>query len=81
MYEDWLVENRDVYKAEDLEDFEQKIRKILCKEVPDLTEAGYQVVKERSIEKVGARLEDIYTSAYAETHRYRVSRTEKECVI
>lgn len=60
VYEDWLVENRDVYKAGGTDEFEQKIRRILNKRAADLTEAGYQAVKKRSIEKIGMRLGMIY---------------------
>lgn len=60
VYSDWLQNGKDVYKAENLDEFQIKIRKILEHAVDDLTEAGYQVVKERSIEKVGEQLERIY---------------------
>ncbi|GLB28498.1 glycosyl transferase [Lacrimispora amygdalina] len=60
VYDDWLQENRDVYKADNIDDFESKTKKIVEQECMDLTEAGYQVVEERSIEKVGMRLGDIY---------------------
>ena len=60
VYEDWLKENTDVYKAKDLDDFERKAGMILRGEAPNLTEAGYRIAEERSIEKVGKRLAGIY---------------------
>lgn len=60
VYGDWLAENKEVYKAKDIKDFEQKARKILEGKLPDLTEAGYRVAEDRSIEKVSIKLGEIY---------------------
>lgn len=60
VYGDWLAENKEVYKAKDIKDFEQKARKILEGKLPDLTETGYRVAEDRSIEKVGIKLGEIY---------------------
>lgn len=60
VYDDWLVENKDVYKARDLREFEIKTKKILNNELLDLTQAGHRVVEERSLEKVGRTLGQIY---------------------
>ncbi len=61
IYEKWLPKDRVVYKASDLEGFEEMLPKILNKEVPDLTEAAYEVVKKNDIQVVGKRLQEIYT--------------------
>ncbi len=60
VYDDWLQEGKVVYKAKDIRDFERKARMILEQELPDLTEAGHLVVEDRSLEKVGIRLGEIY---------------------
>lgn len=60
VYDDWLKENEDVYKAGDIDDFEFKAREILEHKLPDLTDAGYQVVENRSLDKIGMRLGEIY---------------------
>ena len=60
VFSDWLVDGVNVYKAKDIDDFEVKIKKILDKELPDLTEKGYEVAKTRDIKKVGKKLVSIY---------------------
>lgn len=60
VYEDWLVENKEVYKAQDLVDFETKARRILSGKAPNLTQFGYKVAQRRSMDMVGRRLKDVY---------------------
>lgn len=60
VYEDWLAENKEVYKAKNVKDFEQKARKILEGELPNLAEAGYRVAEARSLENIGIKLGEIY---------------------
>ena len=60
VYEDWLAENKEVYKAGNIENFEQKARKIFEEKLPDLTEAGYRVAETRSLENIGIKLGEIY---------------------
>ena len=42
VYSDWLKENREVYKARSIDEFQGKIEKILEQKFPDLTEAGHR---------------------------------------
>lgn len=63
IYEEWLNDGENVYKANSLDSFEEKLRGILNKELPDLTEKGYLVAKDRCIEAVGQRLCRIYKEA------------------
>ena len=37
-----------------------KIRKIVNNELPDLTNEGYKVAEERSIENIGKKLKKVY---------------------
>lgn len=60
IYEEWLEDSKNVYKASNNEEFEAKIRGILEGTLKDLTEEGYLVAKERSIEEVGLQLKKIY---------------------
>lgn len=62
VFDDWLLDGVNVYKAKDLNDFESKIKKILNKELPDLTEEGYKVAIERDIKTTGKKLIEIYES-------------------
>lgn len=53
-------ENKVVYKAKDLDDFEDKIKKIIEHKLPDLTEEGYKEAKRKDVKTVGLELIDTY---------------------
>lgn len=60
VYDGWLEENRNVYMAGSVDEFEQKITAILEQKLPDLTEEGYHVAEQKRIEDVGKQLSAIY---------------------
>lgn len=62
IFEDWLEDGKNVYKAKDVDEFELKIKKIMNKELPDLTKEGYKVAKARDLKNVGEQLKEVYES-------------------
>lgn len=62
VYDGWLINNKNVYMEHDTDGFVTKIKQIINKEVPDLTEFGYEVAKSKSIESVGEQLKKVYDS-------------------
>ena len=62
VFEPWLKEGVNTYKANNLEEFETKIKSIINGELPDLTEEAYKIAVERSLDNVGKQLKDIYES-------------------
>ncbi|WFR58276.1 glycosyltransferase [Anaerocolumna sp. AGMB13025] len=60
IYEESLVDGRDVYKGKNLSQFQHNIQGIINGEFPSLVEPGYKVVNERSIKAVGAQLKEEY---------------------
>lgn len=60
VFEGWLEDGKNVYKAKDIDDFEIKIKKIINKELPDLTNEAYKVAEERSLKIVGQKLKEVY---------------------
>lgn len=60
VFDEWLEDGVNVYKAVNVDDFENKIKKILEKELPDLTDAAYKVAVDRRIELVGEELKKVY---------------------
>ena len=60
IFEDWLEDNKNTYKAKDIDEFEIKIKKILNNELPDLTEEAYKVAQSRDIKKIGKKLKQVY---------------------
>ena len=60
IFEDGFVDGENIYKGRNLDDFERKIKGILEGHLPNLTEVAYKKAKEKSIEKTGARLIELY---------------------
>lgn len=60
VYDDWLKDGVNVYKADNLNMFIEKTKGVLNGQLPDVTIAGLQVAKERNITKVGNKLMQIY---------------------
>lgn len=57
---DEYKENEVVYKAENLEEFKQKIKDILNNKLPNLKENGYKKAKEKDTKTVGKQLINLY---------------------
>ena len=49
-----------MYKAKNIDEFEEKIKKILEGKLPNLTKEAYKVAVDRDIKKVGKKLIGIY---------------------
>lgn len=60
VFDDWLEDGKNIYKAKDINDFEIKIRKIINKELPSLVKEGYKVAESRDIKKIGEELKEVY---------------------
>ena len=60
VYQDWLRDGENVYKASNNDEFQRIVSMMLEKRLPDLTRAGRAVAEARSLEQVGMRLRDIY---------------------
>ena len=60
VFDEWLVDGVSVYKAKTLDEFEDKIRKIMNKELPSLDKEAYKVAEERDIKKIGKQLKEVY---------------------
>ena len=60
VFNGWLEDGINVYKAKDIDDFEIKIKKILEKKLPNLTKEGYKVALKRDIKTTGKKLIQIY---------------------
>ena len=60
IYDSWLKDGVNIYKAKDVDDFENKIKLILSGKLADVTDEGYKVAKERDIKSVGYKLKEVY---------------------
>ncbi|MBG9980495.1 glycosyltransferase family 4 protein [Facklamia sp. DSM 111018] len=64
VFEGWLEDKINVYKAKNIEEFQQLIDRFYRRELPSLGEAAYQVALERSIPTIGLQLKKVYQIAY-----------------
>ena len=60
VYEEWLEDGENIYKASSTDEFQQKVIGILQGTLPDLAVAGRRVAEERSLSAVGERLREVY---------------------
>ena len=59
VFEDFIA-NKEVYKAKDIDEFEEKIKKILENKLPKLVDNGYKKAKTKDIKRVGKQLVEVY---------------------
>ena len=64
VFEGWLEDKVNVYKARNIEEFQQLIDRFYHQELPSLGEAAYQVALDRSIPTNGLQLKKVYQVAY-----------------
>ena len=60
IFEDWLEDGKNVYKAKDVDEFEKKIKDFFDGKLPSLVEEAYKVAIERDIKTVGKQLKQVY---------------------
>lgn len=63
VYQGWLADGQNVYTFQSQEDASSRITDICNGEIADLTDNGYQVAMERSMNQTGIHLQKIYQSA------------------
>ncbi len=64
VFEDWLSDGVNCYKAKNNKEFIEKINYILENDNSHIKNNGYEVAKMRSLDIVGQRLKDIYEEVY-----------------
>ena len=60
IFEGWLEDGKNVYKAKDVDEFEKKIIGVLEGKLPSLVEEAYKVAIERDLRTVGKQLKEVY---------------------
>lgn len=66
VYEDWLTDGVNCYKANSNSQFEIKIKELIEGQLPSTISAGYEVAKNRSLINIGKELRNIYESLLQE---------------
>ena len=62
IFDGWLKDGVNVYKAKDIDEFEKKINMFFEGKLPSLVEEAYKVAEQRDLKKVGIELKKIYES-------------------
>ena len=60
IFDDWLEDGKNVYKAKDVDDFEIKIKKFLNGELKSVADNAYPIALERSQDNIGKQLKQVY---------------------
>lgn len=62
IFDEWLEDGKNVYKANGIDEFEEKIKGILSRQLPYLGDEAYKIAEERDLKKVGQQLKAVYDS-------------------
>lgn len=60
IFEDFLFDGVNCYKAKDVDDFEYKIKEFFEGKLPSVADSGYEIACERDIKRVGDELYRVY---------------------
>ena len=60
IFEGWLEDGKNVYKAKDVDEFEKKIKLFFDGKLPSLVEEAYKVAIERDLKTIGKQLKNVY---------------------
>ena len=60
IFDDWVRDNIDAYKAKTTDEFEEKIIKIVNKELPSLSSKAYELAQKRDLRVIGKQLREVY---------------------
>jgi len=60
IFDGWLKDGKNVYKAKDVDEFEKKIKDFFDGKLPSVTEEAYKVAVERDLKTVGKKLKAVY---------------------
>ena len=60
IFDGWLEDGKNVYKAKDVDEFEKKIKDFFNGKLPSVTEEAYKVAVERDLKTVGKKLKAVY---------------------
>ena len=66
VYDPWMIDGVNCYKGKSNEEFIELLGKMLNKELPSTAIEGRKVAEERSIERVGQQLKEVYMKVLSE---------------
>lgn len=60
IFDGWLKDGKNVYKAKDVDEFERKIRLFFDGKLKSLASNAYKIAEERDLKNIGNKLKNIY---------------------
>ena len=66
VFHPWLKDGVNCYMAKNLDEFEEKIKKLVTGKLPVLEDEGYKVAEKRNIKSVGKKLGIVYKKVLKE---------------
>lgn len=66
IFDGWLEDGKNVYKAKDVDDFEKKIKDFFNGKLPSVAKKAYKVAQERDLKYVGKQLHQVYDEVLKE---------------
>ncbi|MHA5094569.1 glycosyltransferase [Oenococcus oeni] len=63
VYNDWLHDGFDCYKASNLDEFDKRLNEILAGKVKNVSKAGHEVALKRDVSLIGPQLKKAYEEA------------------
>lgn len=60
IFDDWLIDGKNVYKAKDVDEFEKENKIIFEGKIPSVAKNAYDIAKTRDLKIVGKELKEIY---------------------
>ena len=60
IFDEWLEDGVNVYKAKDVDEFEKKIKLFFSGKLPSVADKSYEVAKMRDLKVIGKKLKQIY---------------------
>lgn len=66
VFDGWLKDGVNCYKAKDIDEFEEKIKQIVTGKLPNLEEEGYKVAHRKNMKNIGNAMLKVYESVLEE---------------
>lgn len=64
IFEGWLEDGKNVYKAKDVDEFEKKIKDFFNGKLKSVSKNSYKIAQERDLHYIGKQLKEVYESIY-----------------
>jgi len=64
IFEGWLEDGKNVYKAKNIDEFEKKIKDFFSGKIKSVAKKSYKLAKERDLKNIGKQLKKVYETVY-----------------